>query len=159
MDLVHWGVELIYTLWSQLHTSRGSLPASLFPGLRVLGSVLSSPLPTPQDPLCSLLHFPSTRGEGRRWSELPHQAVTIRLIQSRVICMHLLARRRTLNLSLSLGIAGTHVTWLWGWQLPFLGCCRAGWSRMGIFPPGQGRRPKLEEEEDAVRCLGPGAGL
>lgn len=26
---------------------------------------------------------------------------------------------------------------------------------MGIFPPGQDRRPKLEEEEDADEVLGP----
>lgn len=103
-----------------------------------------------------MLHlFFSTREGRRRWSELPHQAVTIKPIQSRVICMHLLTRRRTLNLSLSLGIAGTQVTWLWGWRLPFLGCCWAGWSRVETFPPGLDRRPELEEEEEAGEVLGP----
>lgn len=80
----------------------------------------------PQDPLCSLLSFLTPQGREEGWSEPPHQAVTIKPIQSRVICMQLLARQRTLNLSLSPGIASDCAMWLRRWRLPFPGTASPG---------------------------------
>lgn len=77
--------------WSR----RGEMPASLALRLWVPQAILSQPsLPKPQDLLCSLLSFlPARQGREEGWSEPPHQAVTIKPIQSPVICMQLLPGR------------------------------------------------------------------
>lgn len=98
------------TLCPQLHTSkpgpterRCQLPS--FSGSESHCLFESTPPHTTGSPVLPVpfsLH--QRREEG--WSEPPLQAVTIKPIQSPVICMQLLTRQRTHNLSLSPGIAG-----------------------------------------------------
>lgn len=116
LTAVHW----------QARPRRGEMPASLSLGLRgPTGHSEPTPPHATGSPVLPAPFSPHQRRE-EGWSEPSHQAVTIKPIQSQVICMQLLTRRRTLNLSLSSGIAGNCATRLWRWRLPFPGHCQAG---------------------------------